>query len=103
MLATMDRYATLGALRAFREGKAATFRATTAHACLRGAFTFFHKFFLRGGFTNGGHGFAGSAAAATYAFLKYAKLAELAQRARAGEDLGHELDRLLAPPGAKLE
>ena len=98
MLRTMDRYATLGALRAFDEGQAQSFRASTTHALLRGAATFFQKFVLRGGFLDGAHGFLGSAAAAGYAFLKYAKLAELGERARAGEDLAAERSRLLRPP-----
>lgn len=98
MMLAMDRYATLGAIRAFREGHALRWRGSFPHAFLRGAWTFFHKFFLRGGILHGAHGLVGSVAASSYAYLKYAKLAELVDRARSGEDLAGELERLLLPP-----
>lgn len=109
MRRTMDRYATLGAWRAFAEGGGeAAARAgrpwctTWAHAGLRAAWTWFHKFVLRGGCLSGAHGFQGSAAAATYTLLKYGKLAELWERARAGESLAEPERLAMLSPGASV-
>jgi glycosyltransferase involved in cell wall biosynthesis len=101
MLRTMDRYATLGAIRSYREGRALRWRGSSAHALLRATWTFFHKLVLRGGLWDGAHGLAGSSAAAWYVFLKYVKLGELVDRARRGERLSGELDRWLLPPGSR--
>jgi glycosyltransferase involved in cell wall biosynthesis len=98
MLRAMDRYATLGAIRTYREGCHLRWRGSSVHAVLRASLTFFHKFVLRAGFWDGGHGLAGASAAAWYVFLKYAKLGELVDLARGGKPLDEKLHRWLLPP-----
>jgi glycosyltransferase involved in cell wall biosynthesis len=108
MMRAMDRYATLGAVRAFEEAGGAErirrrrpLRATRLYASARFALTFAHKYLLRGGVLDGAHGFVGSVAAATQSLLKYGKLAELADLARSGAPIDAEIAARLSLPTKK--
>ncbi len=73
ILQKIDRYSTLGAEEAFKEGK----RSSTGAAFLRAFFTFFQDYFLRGGVLDGMPGLTLAVTDSVNKFFKYAKLAEL--------------------------
>lgn len=73
ILQKIDRYSTLGAETAFREGK----RATIFGATLRAGWIFFHDYILRLGFLDGEPGLTLAVTDAVNKFFKYAKLARL--------------------------
>ncbi|MDD5168435.1 MAG: glycosyltransferase family 2 protein [Syntrophales bacterium] len=69
----IDRYSTLGAQEAFREGKT----SSTASALLRAVLTFMQDYFLRLGILDGSPGLTLAITDSVNKFFKYAKLAEL--------------------------
>ena len=73
ILQKIDRYSTLGAQEAFKEGK----RSSTCGALLRAFFTFFLDYFMRGGFLDGMPGLTLAVTDSINKFFKYAKLSEL--------------------------
>ena len=73
ILQKIDRYSSLGAQEAFKEGK----RSSTGSAFLRAFFTFFQDYFLRGGFLDGMPGLTLAVTDSVNKFFKYAKLREL--------------------------
>ncbi len=80
ILQKIDRYSTLGAQEAFKEGK----RSSTGVAFLRAFFTFFQDYFLRGGVLDGMPGLTLAVTDSVNKFFKYAKLAELTRINRGG-------------------
>ncbi len=80
ILQKIDRYSTLGAREAFKEGK----RSSTGAAFLRAFFTFFQDYFLRGGVLDGMPGLTLAVTDSVNKFFKYAKLAELTRINRGG-------------------
>jgi glycosyltransferase involved in cell wall biosynthesis len=77
----IDRYSTLGAEEAFKEGK----RSSTGAAFLRAFFTFFQDYFLRGGLLDGLPGLTLAVTDSVNKFFKYAKLSELTRINHGGE------------------
>jgi len=73
ILIKIDRYSTLGAEEAFREGR----DASVWSACLRGVLTFCNDYFIRLGMLDGRQGLTLSVTDAVNKFFKYAKLHEL--------------------------
>jgi len=73
VLKKIDRYSTLGARKAFAEGKTSSVPA----AFFRAAFTFIQDYALRGGFLDGAPGLTLAMTDSINKFFKYAKLAEL--------------------------
>jgi glycosyltransferase involved in cell wall biosynthesis len=78
LLLKIDKYSTLGAQEAFREGKTASIWS----AALRAKLTFFQNYILRLGFLDGFQGFTLAITDAVNKFFKYAKLAEMSQQVR---------------------
>ncbi len=72
-LKRMERYSTLAAVQADREGK----KALWIDIVLRPLFTFFRMYVLRRGFLDGYIGFKLAVLYAVYTFAKYAKLREI--------------------------
>ena len=81
ILQKIDRYSTLGAETAFREGK----RSTTGGAFLRAFFTFIQDYFFRLGILDGMPGLTLAVTDSVNKFFKYAKLSELNKMNRGGE------------------
>jgi len=81
ILQKIDKYSTLGAEEAFKEGK----RSSTGGAFLRAIFTFFQDYFLRGGILDGMPGLTLAVTDSVNKFFKYAKLSELARINRGGK------------------
>jgi glycosyltransferase involved in cell wall biosynthesis len=77
----IDRYSTLGAEEAFKQGK----RSSTYSAFLRALFTFFQDYFLRGGVLDGMPGLTLAVTDSVNKFFKYAKLSELTRSSRGGK------------------
>jgi len=69
----IDKYSTLGAEAAFREGK----KSSAADAFLRAFFTFFQDYFFRLGILDGMPGLTLAVTDSVNKFFKYAKLSEL--------------------------
>jgi glycosyltransferase involved in cell wall biosynthesis len=82
ILKKIDRYSTLAAEEAFREGR----RSSPWEALMRAELTFMHNYILRLGFLDGRQGLVLSVTDAVNKFFKYAKLSELNRRAGAGEE-----------------
>jgi glycosyltransferase involved in cell wall biosynthesis len=78
ILLKIDRYSTIGAEEAFKEGKTASIWS----AVLRAKFTFFQNYLLRLGFLDGYQGLTLAITDAVNKFFKYAKLSELNKQAR---------------------
>ncbi|HUN53794.1 MAG TPA: glycosyltransferase family 2 protein [Smithella sp.] len=77
----IDRYSTLGAETAFKEGK----RATTCGAFLRALFTFVQDYLFRLGILDGMPGLTLAVTDSINKFFKYAKLSELTKTNRVGK------------------
>ncbi len=77
ILLKIDRYSTIGAEEAFKEGKTASIWS----AAVRSSLTFFHNYLLRRGFLDGAQGFTLAITDAVNKFFKYAKLAEMTRQA----------------------
>ena len=77
----IDRYSTLGAETAFKEGK----KSSTGGAFLRAFFTFVQDYFFRCGFLDGMPGLTLAVTDSINKFFKYAKLSELAKTNRVGK------------------
>ena len=73
ILIKIERYSTLGAEEAFREGR----KASVWSAALRAEIAFFQNYFFKLGFLDGRQGFVLSITDAVNKFFKYAKLSEL--------------------------
>ncbi len=78
----IDKYSTLGAEAAFREGK----RSSTGGAFMRAFFTFNQDYFLRLGILDGRQGLTLAVTDAVNKFFKYAKLSEFGQASRDGKN-----------------
>lgn len=72
-LKKMERYSTLMAKRMLKEGR----KFSVMQLLIRPGFTFFKRYFLRGGFRDGFHGFLMAKLYSFYTFQKYAKFWEL--------------------------
>ena len=81
ILQKIDKYSTLGAEEALKEGK----RSSNGGAFLRAFFTFFQDYFLRGGILDGMPGLTLAVTDSVNKFFKYAKLTELARINRGGK------------------
>ncbi|NTW44358.1 MAG: glycosyltransferase family 2 protein [Anaerolineaceae bacterium] len=81
ILQKIDKYSTLGAEEALKEGK----RSSTGGAFLRAFFTFFQDYFLRGGILDGMPGLTLAVTDSINKFFKYAKLTELTRINRGGK------------------
>ena len=77
----IDRYSTLGAETAFKEGK----KSSTGGAFLRSFFTFVQDYFFRLGILDGMPGLTLAVTDSINKFFKYAKLSELIKMNRGGE------------------
>ena len=75
VLIKIDRYSTIGAEEAFKEGKTASIWS----AALRAKLAFLHNYILRCGFLDGAPGLTQAITDAINKFFKYAKLAELSR------------------------
>lgn len=97
----IDKYSTLGAETAFKEGK----RASTAGAFLRAMITFLQDYFLRLGILDGMPGLTLAVTDSVNKFFKYAKLSELTKKNSSGEaspaGVGDTYSRSNVPPTAK--
>ena len=82
ILKKIDRYSTLAAEEAFREGR----RSSVWGALARAELTFVQDYILRLGFLDGRQGLVLSVTDAVNKFFKYAKLSELNRQAGAGEE-----------------
>jgi len=82
ILKKIDRYSTLAAEEAFREGR----RSSIWGALARAELTFLQNYILRRGFLDGRQGLVLSVTDAVNKFFKYAKLSEMNRRAQAGEE-----------------
>jgi len=82
ILKKIDKYSTLAAEEAFREGR----RSSVWGAIVRAELTFFQDYVLRLGFLDGRQGLVLSVTDAVNKFFKYAKLSELNRQAGAGEE-----------------
>jgi glycosyltransferase involved in cell wall biosynthesis len=78
ILLKIDRYSTLGAEEAFKEGKAASIWS----AIFRAKLTFLQNYVLRLGFLDGPQGLTLAVTDAVNKFFKYAKLSELNRRTK---------------------
>ena len=76
----IDKYSTLGAQAAFREGK----KSTTGGAFMRAFFTFVQDYFFRLGVLDGMPGLTLAVTDSVNKFFKYAKLSELTKKNRGG-------------------
>jgi glycosyltransferase involved in cell wall biosynthesis len=76
----IDRYSTLGAETAFKEGK----KSSTGGAFLRAFFTFIQDYFFRLGILDGMPGLTLAVTDSVNKFFKYAKLSELVKINRSG-------------------
>jgi glycosyltransferase involved in cell wall biosynthesis len=76
----IDKYSTLGAQAAFREGK----KSTTGGAFMRAFFTFVQDYFFRLGVLDGMPGLTLAVTDSVNKFFKYAKLSELTKINRGG-------------------
>jgi len=76
----IDRYSTLGAQTAFREGK----KASTAGAFARAYWTFIQDYFLRFGILDGMPGLTLAVTDSINKFFKYAKLSEMTRNSGKG-------------------
>jgi glycosyltransferase involved in cell wall biosynthesis len=81
ILEKIDRYSTLGAEDAFREGRS----ASVWSAFLRAVLTFFHNYFLRLGILDGTQGVTLSVTDSVNKFFKYAKLSEMNRLSKKGK------------------
>jgi glycosyltransferase involved in cell wall biosynthesis len=77
----IDKYSTLGAETAFKEGK----KSSTGGALMRAFFTFIQDYFFRLGFLDGMPGLTLAVTDSINKFFKYAKLSELAKTNRVGK------------------
>ena len=77
----IDKYSTLGAVSAFKEGK----KCTTGSAFLRAFFTFVQDYFFRLGILDGMPGLTLAVTDSVNKFFKYAKLSELVRINRGGK------------------
>ena len=77
----IDKYSTLGAEAAFREGKS----SSTFSAFMRAFFTFIQGYFLRGGIFDGMPGLTLAVTDSVNKFFKYAKLNEIEKINRGGK------------------
>jgi glycosyltransferase involved in cell wall biosynthesis len=77
----IDKYSTLGAEAAFKEGK----KSSTGSAFLRAFFTFVQDYFFRLGFFDGMPGLTLAVTDSINKFFKYAKLSELNKMNRGGK------------------
>ena len=77
----IDRYSTLGAETAFKEGK----KSSTGGAFLRAFFTFIQDYFFRLGILDGMPGLTLAVTDSVNKFFKYAKLSELIKMNRGGK------------------
>ncbi len=82
ILKKIDRYSTLAAEEAFREGR----RSSVWGALARAELTFVQDYVIRLGFLDGRQGLVLSVTDAVNKFFKYAKLSELNRQAGAGEE-----------------
>lgn len=73
ILVKIDRYSSLGAEEAFKQGR----RASVWSASLRAVMTFFHNYFVRLGILDGVQGFTLSVTDSVNKFFKYAKLSDM--------------------------
>jgi len=78
ILTKIERYSTLGAEEAFKEGR----KASVWSAALRAELAFFQNYFLKLGFLDGRQGLVLSITDAVNKFFKYAKLSELNRSAK---------------------
>ena len=78
ILIKIDRYSTIGAEEAFKEGKT----ASVWSAILRAKLAFLHNYILRRGFLDGHQGLTLAITDAVNKFFKYSKLSELNKQAR---------------------
>ena len=85
VLKKIDRYSTLAAEEAFREGR----RSSVWGAIARAELTFFQDYILRLGFLDGRQGLVLSVTDAVNKFFKYAKLSEL-NRLKDGSEKGRK-------------
>lgn len=81
ILQKIDKYSTLGAQEAFKEGKS----SSTFSAFMRALFTFFQDYFVRGGILDGMPGMTLAVTDSINKFFKYAKLSELTRISRGGK------------------
>jgi glycosyltransferase involved in cell wall biosynthesis len=77
----IDKYSTLGAETAFKEGK----KSSTGGAILRAFFTFIQDYFFRLGILDGMPGLTLAVTDSVNKFFKYAKLSELTKANRGGK------------------
>jgi len=82
ILKKIDRYSTLAAEEAFREGR----RSSVWGALARAEITFLQNYVLRRGFLDGRQGLVLSVTDAVNKFFKYAKLSELNRRKEGSEE-----------------
>jgi glycosyltransferase involved in cell wall biosynthesis len=82
VLKKIDRYSTLAAEEACREGRT----SSVAGALIRAELTFIQNYLLRLGFLDGSQGLVLSVTDAVNKFFKYAKLSELNRQAGVGEE-----------------
>jgi len=82
VLKKIDKYSTLAAEEAFREGR----RSSVWGALARAELTFLQNYILRRGFLDGRQGLVLSVTDAVNKFFKYAKLSELNRRTDGGEE-----------------
>ena len=80
ILKKIDRYSTLAAEEAFREGR----RSSVWGALARAELTFIQNYVFRRGFLDGRQGLVLSVTDAVNKFFKYAKLSEMNRLAQAG-------------------
>jgi hypothetical protein len=78
ILIKIERYSTLGAEEAFREGR----KSSVLSAVLRAEIAFFQNYFLKLGFLDGRQGLVLSITDSVNKFFKYAKLSELNRSAK---------------------
>jgi hypothetical protein len=82
ILKKIDKYSTLAAEEAFREGR----RSSIWGAIVRAELTFFQDYVLRLGFLDGRQGLVLSVTDAVNKFFKYAKLSELNRQKEGSEE-----------------
>lgn len=81
ILQKIDKYSSLGAEEAFREGK----RSSAISAFFRAFLTFVQDYILRGGVLDGMPGLTLAVTDSVNKFFKYAKLSELTRKSHGGE------------------
>ncbi len=82
VLKKIDRYSTLAAEEAYREGRT----SSVAGALIRAELTFIQNYLLRLGFLDGSQGLVLSVTDAVNKFFKYAKLSELNRQKKGSEE-----------------